>query len=84
MVVVLDSDVRLVVRYRNGVAVGVATLSLRNRAISVARGAELTRLVGEPPRDVTHLIWVDLVKLACLGSTRRFGGAALFLSGSGR
>lgn len=50
-----DSDVRLVVRYRNGVAVGVAALSLRNRAISVTRGAELARLVGEPPRDVNHL-----------------------------
>jgi hypothetical protein len=38
----------------------------------------------ESARSIVHLIWVDLVKLACLGSTRRFGGAALFLSGPGR
>lgn len=50
-----DRDVRLVIHYRNGTAVGVAVLSLGNEPISGARGAELTRLVGAAPDDANYL-----------------------------
>lgn len=50
-----DYDIRLVVNYRNGVAVGVAALSLGDRPIDSARGTALTMLVGAPPDDIIYL-----------------------------
>ena len=50
-----DSDVRFVIHYRDGIAVVVAALSLGNRPISGARGAELTRLVGAAPDNANYL-----------------------------
>lgn len=50
-----DRDIRLVIRFQNGVAVGVAALSLSNRPISEARRAELTRLVGASPVDANYM-----------------------------
>lgn len=50
-----DRDIRLVIHFQNGIAVGVAALSLGNQPISEARGAELTRLVGAAPDDANYL-----------------------------
>lgn len=46
-----ELDVKLVVKYENGIAVGAAVLSIHNRHISEKRAAELASMIGDVPDD---------------------------------